>query len=228
MKKTKTDDEALLEYRKILLDSGLFEEANKKTPTKIFLEDYSDVRRAINERASASLALRDELNSQECDFSPEFQWQMRRDTHAGGGSVAIKDIKDDPNVFRKNDEPTKESSEHVKDAKLTSEKLGIGFFTINGQEIKIGQAKNTTFKLLEALCPFGTLKAVEAVYRATTIGQSKHRVENFSLFEKKKILRSRIKELQDIFNKQKMKHKEKIKVMLDFNDEAGTVCLRQK
>lgn len=114
------------------------------------------------------------------------------------------------------------------DAKLTSEKLGIGFLTINGQEIKIGQAKNVTFKLLEALCPFGTPKAVETVYRATTTGQSKHRAGNFLLPEKKIILRSRIKELQDIFNRQKVSHREKIKVMLDFNDEAGTVCLRQK
>lgn len=113
-------------------------------------------------------------------------------------------------------------------ANLTSQKLGIGFLTINGQEINLGQAKNTAFKLLESLSPFGTPKAVDAVYRTTTTGQSKHKVESFSLSEKKRILRSRIKELQDIFNKQKVNRKEKIKVMLDFNDEAGTVCLKQK
>jgi len=104
----------------------------------------------------------------------------------------------------------------------TFSEYGVGFLLLNGKKLKIGSDKNVNFKLLETLCPFGVEKAVGTIFRATTTNRSKHRNSNLSLPEKQKVLRTRIKELQDILKK------ERTKVTLVFNDKAGTVYLIEK
>lgn len=99
---------------------------------------------------------------------------------------------------------------------------GIGFLSLNGQKVQVGSDKNINFKLLETLCPFGEEKSIEAVFRLTNTNRSKYRNSNLSTLEKGDILRSRIKELQDILKKKK------IDIALKFNNEAGTVYLIQK
>lgn len=98
----------------------------------------------------------------------------------------------------------------------------LGFLLFSGKKIKIGSDKNTNFKLLETLCPFGEEKSVETVFRTTTTKRSKHRNSNLSFLEKQEALRIRVKELQDILNK------ERVLVTLCFNDEAGTVYLKER
>lgn len=96
----------------------------------------------------------------------------------------------------------------------------VGYLLLNGGKIEIGPAKNIPFKLLHALCPFGTPKATNAIFKLSSSERSKLKDENLSLLEKQDVLRSRIKELQEILSKKKMK------VSLRFNDGEETVFLQ--
>lgn len=102
-----------------------------------------------------------------------------------------------------------------------SEKNGIGYLDLDGRKTEIGPAKNMPFKLLEALCPFGVPKGIGAIFKASLTGRSKHKEEGpLSPDEKQGILRHRIKELQKILKKKK------IKVSLVFDTRAETVFLK--
>lgn len=103
----------------------------------------------------------------------------------------------------------------------TSEKNGIGYLDWDKGKTEIGPAKNGPFKLLEALCPFGAPKGIGAIYKASLTGRSKHKEgDPLSPDEKQGILRHRIKELQKILKKKK------IKVSLVFDTRAETVFLK--
>lgn len=100
-----------------------------------------------------------------------------------------------------------------------------GYLLLNGGKIEVGPAKNIPFKLLEALCPFGTVKAINAIFNTSSTDRSKFRSDTqISLPQKQDILRTRIKELQEILRKNS---KNKIKVSLGFNESAETVFLKQ-
>lgn len=107
----------------------------------------------------------------------------------------------------------------------TIEKNGIGFFLIDGREIKIGAVKNVPFKLLETLCPLGTQKSVDMVYKNSTTRPNKEALTNT---EKQVRLSRRLKELQEIFNSEKCKSKDRLKIALDNDDATGNVSLKLK
>lgn len=117
------------------------------------------------------------------------------------------------NVFSKKGSLSKRTEEQIRS------EFGVGFLLTNGKEVKIGSDKGSTFKFLKALCPFGTPKAIAAVYDASTTQRSKHRNASLSLPEKKDVLCHRVKDLQGVLNGKK------IKITLKFDDSAGTVYL---
>ncbi len=95
----------------------------------------------------------------------------------------------------------------------------IGYLVFNDEKIKIGPSKNVPFKLLQALCPLGKPKAINAIFNLSTTSRSKLKNENANFSAKKKVLTQRIKELQEILPKKK------IKVSIVFNDTDETVFL---
>lgn len=99
------------------------------------------------------------------------------------------------------------------------EKAGIGFLLYNEGEIEIGPIKNIAFKLLEVLCPLGKDVSINAVFDKTTSDRSKHKGSKLLLPEKKEKLQNRIKELQEILSKKK------IKIRLKFKDSDETVFM---
>lgn len=103
----------------------------------------------------------------------------------------------------------------------TSIEKNIGFLLIDGGKIEIGPAKNIPFKLLEALCPFSAVKAVNAVFDMSSTDRSKFKKGELTLLQKQEVLRSRIKELQNILQGKK------VKLKLVFKDDAETVYMER-
>jgi len=97
---------------------------------------------------------------------------------------------------------------------------GIGFLLINGGKIEIGPAETIPFKLVDALCPLGSVKGTNRVYTLSTSARSKLKNEPMSRPEKEVVLQSRLKELQ------KPLRKKKIDVSLVFDASNETVLLK--
>lgn len=97
---------------------------------------------------------------------------------------------------------------------------GIGFLLVSGGKIEIGPAKNIPFKLVNALCPLGSVKGTNRVYTLSTSARSKLNNEPMSRLEKEAVLQSRLKELQ------KPLRKKKIDVSLVFDASNETVLLK--
>jgi len=102
----------------------------------------------------------------------------------------------------------------------TVSKGGIGYLLLNGGEIEVGPSKNIPFKLLEALCPLGTVKGTNAIFNLSSSDRSKFKDVSLSLLQKQDILRTRIKELQETLRRKK------VKVSLVFNEGDETILLR--
>lgn len=99
----------------------------------------------------------------------------------------------------------------------------MGFLLIDKEKIEIGPAKNIPFKLLESLCPFEKTNSVNALFNITTTEKSKYKKKELSFSQKADVLRTRIKDLQDILKKSR-----KIKVRLFFNKKDETVFMKYK
>lgn len=95
----------------------------------------------------------------------------------------------------------------------------VGYLVSGRQKVAVGGAKNVPFKLLEALCPFGKPKAINAVYNLTNTERSKLRGLDLSLEEKMEQLQLRLKELQYFLRPKR------IRVSLKFNKQDETVFL---
>ncbi|MCE9585092.1 hypothetical protein K8Q94_00525 [Candidatus Nomurabacteria bacterium] len=97
---------------------------------------------------------------------------------------------------------------------------GTGYFLLDGGKIEVGPAKNIPFKLLEALCPLGQAKAINAIFNTSSSDRSKFKTESLSTAQKQDILRTRIKELQETLRKKK------VRVSLVFNERDEVVSLK--
>lgn len=95
----------------------------------------------------------------------------------------------------------------------------LGYLVIGKQKVAVGAAKNVPFKLLQALCPFGKPKAINAVYNLTNTERSKLKGRDLSMEQKMEQLQLRLKELQAFL---RPKH---IRVSLIFNKQDETVFL---
>jgi len=106
--------------------------------------------------------------------------------------------------------------------KLRVSDKNIGFITLDdGGEFKVGPADNVPFKMLEVFCPFGKNVSIDSAYDKTSPENSKDRRANLSPIEKEDKLKTRIKELQGILPKKR------IKVRLKFNESEGTVFMEK-
>ncbi len=118
-------------------------------------------------------------------------------------------------------EPKEKSIQKKTDPQISTKiENNNGFLMLNGGKIEIGPAKNVPFKLLQTLCPFGTPKAINAVFNGTNTERSKYKTEELSLLQKQEILRNRVKELQEILRAKK------VKVQLVFNKNDETTFLQ--
>ncbi len=121
----------------------------------------------------------------------------------------------------KQKQPSEKSIQKKTDPQISTKvENNNGFLMLNGGKIEIGPAKNVPFKLLETLCPFGTPKAINAVFNGTNTERSKYKTEELSLLQKQEILRNRVKELQEILRAKK------VKVQLVFNKNDETTFLQ--
>lgn len=123
------------------------------------------------------------------------------------------------NADAQKEEPKKQEMTDKKTAQ-TVIKNGVGYLLLNGGEIVVGPSKNIPFKLLEALCPLGATKGTNAIFNLSSSDRSKFKNEPLTLLEKQDILRTRIKELQEILRKKKTK------VSLVFDERNETVLLK--
>lgn len=101
-------------------------------------------------------------------------------------------------------------------------KDGLGLLFIKNDKVELGSVENIPFKLLNALLPFGSTKGTNNIFRLSSSGRSKFNGEELSLLEKQSILRNRIKELQEILKKKK------IRIRLFFDENNETVLLKLK
>lgn len=118
-------------------------------------------------------------------------------------------------------QPSEKSIQKKTDPQISTKiENNNGFLMLNGGKIEIGPAKNVPFKLLQTLCPFGTPKAINAVFNGTNTERSKYKTEELTLPQKQDILRNRVKELQEILRAKK------VKVQLVFNTNDETTFLQ--
>lgn len=94
----------------------------------------------------------------------------------------------------------------------------IGYFLIEDKNIEIGPEKNTPFKFLQALMPIGTSKDIDEVFEKSSKRESYKR-EKLSALQKVDILKNRMKELQEVLRKNK------VKIKMGHNEIAKKVFL---
>jgi len=112
--------------------------------------------------------------------------------------------------------------------KLTDEECNITvrgnttYLHLYGNEIKIGLSKNVESSLLAPLTPFGKEVDIEFLFTSSTTKQSKHRNSTLTTGEMVSKLKDRMKSLQVIFNK------EKVKTTLRFKEDTLTCYIEYK
>lgn len=136
------------------------------------------------------------------------------------GDIEIKDLRMTEVIIsflekttEKNITSNNESSTEVTDR--------IGFLLHNGEKIEIGPANNIPFIMLDVFLPFGKPVAVDTALKMTTSDRSKYKIGGLSILDKQDTLRNRIKELQKILPKKKLR------VHLVFKESDGTVFMEE-
>lgn len=121
--------------------------------------------------------------------------------------------------------PINTSPEIIIEKSPLRENAGVGYVSIDGREIKIGPVKNAPYMLIHTLHPFGTKKSIDTTYKESSTRKNSAVITNT---EKLDVLKNRIKELQKIFNREKIKTKNRIKIGLSHEKETGNVYLKRK